>query len=352
DEATREYFDRLGRASDWRPLAADPDAEYDEEVELDLSALEPLVALPGSPGRVVPGRGAGGTPLEPGVVGSRANSSREDTWAVAHAIRGKRVASALSLGVCPGSARILEIMAREGLLADLLAAGAIVSEPTCGSCAGIGHVPATGTKSLRAFNRNFPGRSGTRDDAIYLCSPVTAAVSALSGVITDPRVAGGAPPPPADRPPAAPPGASMPGRPPPAPASEVEQASVIKGPNIKDVPRGAPVPERLAAPVLIKLGDKVSTDDISPSGTQALMFRMNVPAISEFCFKNVDPEFVTRAKAAGIGVIVGGEHYGQGSSREAAVLSPLYLGVRLVLAKSFARLHRANLINWGLVPLE
>jgi aconitate hydratase len=348
DETTREYFALLGREADWQPLAADPDAEYDEEIALDLGTLEPLVALPGSPDRVVPVSEVEGTPIDQVVVGSCTNSSWEDMWAVAHAIRGRRVAESLSLVVFPGSARILEIMAREGLLADLLAAGVNVSEPTCGSCAGIGHVPATGTKSLRAFNRNFPGRSGTADDAIYLCSPVTAAVSALHGVITDPRKAGT----PADRHYPASLLASVAGLVPPVPAELAARVEVIKGPNIKAVPRGRPVEERLTAPVLIKLGDKVSTDDISPSGTQSLMFRMNVPAITEFCFRNVDPDFVARAKAAGSGVIVGGEHYGQGSSREAAVLSPLHLGVRAVLAKSFARIHRANLINWGIAPLE
>ena len=348
DGATREYFDRLGRGADWRPLAADPDAEYDEEVEVDLSALEPLVALPGSPDRVVPVAEVEGTPIDQVVVGSCTNSSWEDMWAVAHAIRGKRVAPSLSLVVFPGSARILEVMAREGLLADLLAAGANVSEPTCGSCAGIGHVPASGSRSLRAFNRNFPGRSGTRDDAVYLCSPVTAAVSALHGVITDPRTAGAA----AERRDPASLAASLAGLVPPASPDEAWTVDVVKGPNIKEVPRGRPPEETLAAPVLIKLGDKVSTDDISPSGTETLMFRTNVPAIAQFCFRNVDPGFVARAKAAGIGVIVGGELYGQGSSREAAVLSPLHLGVRAVLAKSFARIHRANLINWGIAPLE
>jgi len=269
-------------------------------------------------------------------------------WAVAHAIRGKRVSPSLSLVVFPGSARILEVMAREGLLADLLAAGATVSEPTCGSCAGIGHVPATGSKSLRAFNRNFPGRSGTRDDAIYLCSPVTAAVSAVAGVITDPRKAGA----PADRHYPASLAASLAGLVPPAPLEEAARVEVLKGPNIKEVPRGRPIEEDLTLPVLITLGDKISTDDISPSGTQALMFRTNVPAISEFTFRNLDPGFVDRARAAGGGMIVGGEHYGQGSSRESAVLSPLHLGVKAVLAKSFARIHRANLINWGIVPLD
>ncbi|HET8575828.1 MAG TPA: aconitate hydratase [Methylomirabilota bacterium] len=348
DEVTRAYFRLLGRERDWRPLGADADAEYDEQIELDLSALVPLVALPGSPDRVVPITEVEGTPLEQVMVGSCTNSSWEDMWAVAQVLKGKRVAPSVSFVIFPGSHRILQIMAREGLLAELLAAGATVSEPTCGSCAGIGHVPAAGGKSLRAFNRNFPGRSGVKDDQIYLCSPVTAAASALTGKITDPRK-GGAPPerfyPPTLT-------ASDAGLVPPASESEAARAEVLKGPNIKEVPRGQPVEDHFTAPVLIKLGDKVSTDDISPSGTQALMFRTNVPAISEFTFRNVDSDFVARAKAAGTGVIVGGEIYGQGSSREAAVLSPLHLGVRAVLAKSFARIHRANLINWGIVPLE
>jgi aconitate hydratase len=348
DEATRSYFGLLGRGDDWRPLAADRDAEYDDDIALDLESLEPLVALPGSPDRVVPVSEVAGTPIEQVVVGSCTNSSWEDMWAVTHAIRGKRVAPSLSFVVFPGSARILEVMAREGLLADLLAAGANVSEPTCGSCAGIGHVPATGTRSLRAFNRNFPGRSGTAEDSIYLCSPVTAAVSAVRGVITDPREAGEA----ASRHYPTSLAASLAGLVPPIGADVAADVEVVKGPNIKAVPRGVPVPETLSAPILLKLGDKVSTDDISPSGTQALMFRMNVPAISEFCFRNVDRDFVARARAAEAGIIVGGELYGQGSSREAAVTSPLFLGVRAVLAKSFARIHRANLVNWGLVPLE
>jgi aconitate hydratase len=248
----------------------------------------------------------------------------------------------ISFVLFPGSHRILETMAREGLLADVLAAGALVSEPSCGSCAGIGHVPAAGSKSLRAFNRNFPGRSGVKGDEVYLCSSVVAAASALTGVITDPRTLGE--PPPGTLPEQF--AASTVGLVPPDGAGEV-----VRGPNIKPVPLGQPVPEDLEAPVLLKLGDKVSTDDISPAGAAVLVFRSNVPAIAEFCFKYVDADFVARAKAAGNGIIVGGETYGQGSSREAAAVAPMYLGVRAVLAKSFARIHRANLINWGVVPL-
>jgi aconitate hydratase len=233
-------------------------------------------------------------------------------------------------------------MAREGVLADLLAAGATVSESTCGACGGIGHVPAAGTRSLRAFNRNFPGRSGVKGDEIYLCSSVVAAASALTGVITDPRTLG------------APAPVTLPSRFASSTAGFVPpdgEGEVVRGPNIKPVPLGEPVAATLEAPVLLKLGDKVSTDDISPAGAAVLVFRSNIPAISEFCFKYVDPDFVARARTVGRGIIVGGEHYGQGSSREAAAVAPMYLGVRAVLAKSFARIHRANLLNWGVVPL-
>ena len=348
DEATRSYFALLGREQEWKPLAADADAEYADQIELDLSTLEPLVALPASPDKVVPVREVEGTTLEQVMVGSCTNSSWEDMWAVGQTIKGQRVAPGVHLVVFPGSSRILEIMSREGLLTDLLVAGATVSEPTCGSCAGIGHVPAAGGRSLRAFNRNFAGRSGVKDDQVYLCSPLTAAASALTGVITDPRTRGTAP---ARHYPASL-TASNAGLLPPSPAEQAGAVVVVRGPNIKEVPRGRPVEAALRAPVLIKLGDKVSTDDISPSGTAALVFRSNVPAIAEFTFKNTDTDFLARARAAGTGVLVGGELYGQGSSREAAVLAPLHLGVRAVLAKSFARIHRANLINWGLVPLE
>jgi len=342
DERTREYFVRLGREAEWSPQAPDHDAEYDDHLELDLSTVEPLVALPGSPDRVVPVGEVAGTAVEQVMVGSCTNGSWEDMWAVTEVVRGRRVHPSTSFVLFPGSHRILETMAREGLLADLLAAGALVSEPSCGSCAGIGHVPASGAKSLRAFNRNFSGRSGAKGDEVYLCSSVLAAASALTGTITDPRTLG-------------PQGATrMPERFVTSTVGLVMpdgQGEVVRGPNIKAVPLGEPVTETLEAPVLLKLGDKVSTDDISPSGSAVLVFRSNVPAIAEFCFRNVDAEFVARAKAAGRGIIVGGEIYGQGSSREAAVLGPMHLGIRAVIAKSFARIHRANLINWGLAPL-
>jgi aconitate hydratase len=276
------------------------------------------------------------------MVGSCTNGSWNDMASVADIVRGRRVHSSVSFVLFPGSHKILETMAREGLLTDLIAAGATVSESSCGACAGIGHVPAAGVKSLRAFNRNFPGRSGVKDDSVYLCSSTVAAASALTGVITDPRTLGTPSP------------VALPPRFATSTAGFVEPdgtGEIPRGPNIKPVPLGEPVAEALEAPVVIKLGDKVSTDDISPAGSAVLVFRSNIPAISEFCFKYVDAEFVARAKAAGRGIIVGGETYGQGSSREAAATGPMFLGIRAVIVKSFARIHRTNLINWGVVPL-
>ena len=342
DAITQSFFTRLGRAGDWRPMHADDDADYDDHIEIDLSAITPLVALPGSPDKVVPVEEVAGTPIEQVTVGSCTNGSWHDMAQVTNVVRGKRVHPNVSFVLFPGSHRILETMAKETVLADLITAGVLVSEPSCGSCAGIGHVPAAGTKSLRAFNRNFSGRSGVKDDAVYLCSSLVAAASAITGVITDPRTLG------------AEAAVMLPDR---FAASDVGfvapdgEGDVVRGPNIKPVPLGEAVAESLVAPVLLKLGDKVSTDDISPAGSAALMFRSNIPAISEFCFKYVDAEWVARAKAAGRSVIVGGDIYGQGSSREVAAIGPMVLGVRAVIVKSFARIHRANLINWGIAPL-
>jgi aconitate hydratase len=346
DEVTRAYLARLGRDATWRPVAADPGARYDDTLEIDLSAIEPLVALPGSPDNVVPVGEVEGTSIEQVLVGSCTNGSWEDMSVVAEVLRGHRVHPDVSFVLFPASQQVLETMARQGVMAELIAAGAVVSESTCGACPGIGHVPASGSRSLRAFNRNFPGRSGLKGDQVYLSSTQTACASALRGVITDPRRLGEAPE------------VVFPSRfagstaglvaPPP----DGRDVSVVKGPNIREVPVGHPPGDELTGPILIKLGDKVSTDDISPSGSQVLVFRSNMPAITEFTFRNVDPEFVTRARAAGGGFIVAGQTYGQGSSREAAAVGPMFLGVRAVLAKSFARIHRANLINWGVLPLE
>ncbi|HEY7141092.1 MAG TPA: aconitate hydratase [Methylomirabilota bacterium] len=346
DEVTRSYLARLGRDAAWRPLAADSGALYDDALEIDLSAIEPLVALPGSPDNVVPVAEAEGVAIEQVLVGSCTNGSWEDMSVVAEVLRGRHVHADVSFVLFPASQQVLETMARQGLVADLIAAGAIISESTCGACPGIGHVPATGSRSLRAFNRNFPGRSGVKGDQVYLSSTQTACASALRGVITDPRRLGDAP------------DVVFPARFTASraglvlPASDGRDAPVVKGPNIREVPVGRPPGDAVTGPVLIKLGDKVSTDDISPSGSQVLVFRSNMPAIAEYTFRNVDPEFVARARAEGGGFIVAGQTYGQGSSREAAAVGPMFLGVRGVLAKSFARIHRANLINWGVLPLE
>jgi predicted aconitate hydratase len=346
DDVTRAYLARLGREAEWKPLAPDRDARYDDTFELDLGRLEPLVALPGSPDHVVPVTEVEGTPIEQALVGSCTNGSWEDMYVVAEILRGRRVHPDVSFVLFPASQQILETMARKGLVADLLAAGAVISESTCGACPGIGHVPASGSKSLRAFNRNFPGRSGVKDDQVYLSSSQTASVSALRGVITDPRRLGRSPEvvfPPRFAP-------STAGLVPPPP--DGADVAVLKGPNIREVPIGRPVVDTLGGPVLIKVGDKVSTDDILPAGAQVLVFRSNIPAISEFVFKHLDPEFPARARASGGGFIVAGQTYGQGSSREHAAIAPMYLGVRGVIAKTFARIHRANLINWGILPLE
>ena len=345
DDVTRRFLERVGRETDWQPIGPDPGAPYDDVVELDLDAVEPLVARPGSPDNVVPVGEVEGTPIEQVMVGSCTNGSWEDMAVVAEILRDRRVHPDVSFVLFPASQQILETMARTGLVADLLAAGAVISESTCGACPGIGHVPASGSKSLRAFNRNFPGRSGVKDDQIYLSSSQTACVSALRGVISDPRRLGRSPEAvPAPRFTSSTAGLIPPGR-------DSQTATVVKGPNIREVPIGRPLADEMAGPVLIKLGDKVSTDDILPAGAQVLVFRSNIPSISEFAFRHVDAEFPARARAAGGGFVVAGQTYGQGSSREHAAIARMFLGVRGVLAKSFARIHRANLINWGVLPL-
>ncbi len=345
DAKTQEYFRRLNRPADWRPLAADAGAQYDERIDLDLAGVEPLLALPSSPDNVVPVEEAAGTPIAQVIVGSCTNGSFTDLAAFAQVVRGRRVSDELDVIAFPGSRQAFEELAREGHLADLLAAGVCVSEATCGSCPGYGHIPAPGTKSLRTFNRNYRGRSGLAEDAVYICSPETAAVSALRGAIADPR--GEGPPPEillphrfaAD-------GAGI-----APPAEEGEEVEVPRGPNIVPVSVGTPWEESYEGEILITLGDKVSTDDIIPAGVESITFRTNVPACAEFVFRRIDPGFVERARRAGGGIIVGGEAYGQGSAREHAAIAPMHLGVRAVLAKSFARIHRANLINWGILPL-
>jgi len=346
DVVTRDYFERLGRPQDWREMQPDAGAASGERIALDLGEIEPLIALPSSPDKVVPVREVEGTRIEQVMVGSCTNGSYSDIVQVAKLMKGRRVHPEIDFIVFPGSRQIFELLAREGYVADLLEAGVIVSEATCGSCPGYGHVPASGTRSLRAFNRNFRGRSGLQDDQVYLASPEVAAASAIRGSLTDPRSLGEAPR-------IALPRFTANRREiiPPAPPEEAAAVRIIKGPNIREVPIGKPFGQDLEGEVLILLGDNVSTDDITPSGVEAITFRTNVPALAGLVFTRIDPGFARRAQQRGGGIIVGGETYGQGSSREHAAIAPMYLGVRAVIAKSFARIHRANLINWGILPL-
>ncbi|MGH2404291.1 MAG: aconitate hydratase [bacterium] len=351
DEITRDFFRRVGRPDDWREVLPDSDAAYDEVMEVDLSKIEPLIALPSLPDKVVPVREAEGIKINQVMVGSCTNGSYTDLQAVAKIMRGQRVHPDVFFFIHPSSRQALEVMLKEGLVTDLISAGVNVAEPTCGACIGFGHVPAPGTTSLRAINRNFKGRSGLAEDQVYLASAETAAATALRGVITDPRRL--------ER--------EMGIR---APSSEIptmtqdnplliapdppEQAATLdvdRSANIVPAPVKTPLPESLAGEVLIKLGDDISTDHIMPAGAEIVAYRSNVPKISEYVFHRVDPTFAERAKAAPGGFIVGGENYGQGSSREHAAMAPMYLGVSGVIAKSFPRIHHANLINWGLVPM-
>ncbi|MCH8920562.1 MAG: aconitate hydratase [Chloroflexi bacterium] len=344
DERTREYFRAQKREEMWRPTSADPDPEYDEVVEIDLNKLGPMVARPQSPDNVVPIEEVEGTKLAQVCIGSCTNSSYHDLAVSAAVLKGKKVSSNLSMTVTPGSRQVFTMIARTGALADLIESGARILESACGPCIGMGQAPPSDAVSLRTFNRNFPGRSGTADDKVYLASPEVAAVSALTGKITDPRKWGKAPP------------TEAPGKfiidddliiPPPK-NGDVE---VARGPNIKPLPLAEPLAQTIKATVLIKLEDNVSTDHILPAGSKILPLRSNIPAISEYVFHYVDPEFPAKAKAAGASIIVGGSNYGQGSSREHAALAPMYLGVKAVLAKTYALVHHTNLVNFGILPL-
>jgi aconitate hydratase len=348
DAETLRWLTAQGRPEDFRPLAADPGASYDEVVRIDLDRLEPLVALPQSPGNVVPVTEAAGTEVVQVCVGSSVNSSYEDLATVAAALRGRTVAPGVQLTVTPGSRQILDTILRSGVYGDLLAAGARMLEPVCGPCVGIGQAPLRGAPSLRTFNRNFPGRSGTAEDAVYLCSPSTAAASALTGAITDPRTN----PRPAIRP-AAPPDLTLHDAhiPAPRPPAERRALPVERGPNLVAPPRPGPLPADLNARVLVVVGDDISTGDMAPDGAIAMSVWSNIDACSRFMFRRLDPEFPERALAWGGGIIVGGHNYGQGSSREHAALAPLHLGVRVIAARSYARIHRRNLIAVGIVPL-
>ncbi len=345
DEVTRVFLEAQERGEDWQPLAADADATYDETLELDLSTLEPLIARPSSPDNVVPVRKVAGTPVAQVFIGACVNSSYEDLMTAAAVLKGKTVHPNVSLCIAPGSKQVYTMIAQNGALADLIAAGARILESACGPCVGVGQAPPTGGVSVRTSTRNFKGRSGTPDDQVYLASPATAAATAVYGAITDPRDLG------------APPAIAHPARyavndnmilP---PAENPDEVEIIRGPNIQPLPQFHPLPDTLRGRVLIKAGDNITTDDISPAGAKVLPLRSNLLAISEYTFQRVDPEFVRRAKEWGGGLIVGGVNYGQGSSREHAALAPMYLGVKVVIAKSFARIHHANLVNMGILPL-
>ena len=348
DENPKRYMIAQERGEDWIPLEADPDAEYDEIVEINLSELEPLIAKPHNPDNVSKVKDIAGLKVQQVCVGSCTNSSYMELMTVAAMLKGKSVHPDVSMVVSPGSKQVLEMIAKNDALTDIIKAGARILESACGPCIGMGQAPETNAVSLRTFNRNFEGRSGTISANVYLCSPETAVASALAGVITDPRDVGERIeiemyekfcindnmiiPPLGDR--------------------ERAKVEIIRGPNIKPLPIGKEMSEIYSGEVLLKVSDNISTDHIMPAGAKILPLRSNIPAISEYVFSRVDSDFSTRAKEKGGGIVIGGENYGQGSSREHAALAPMYLGLKVVIVKSFARIHLANLINFGILPLS
>lgn len=347
DETTRAFLAAQGREGDYVPLASDPDAVYDRVIEINLSTLKPMIACPHSPDNVVSVESLAGTKVDQVCIGSCTNSSLYDMLKVAAMLKGKTIHPTVSLSISPGSKQVLSMLADCGALSDILASGARVLECACGPCIGMGFSPNSGGVSLRTFNRNFLGRSGTKDGQVYLVSPETAVAAAITGYITDPTRFGDAPQ------------VTMPERfkiddsavLAPADAQSAKQVQVLRGPNIKEFPKSKPFADTLEAKLVLKVGDNITTDHIMPAGSKILPYRSNIPFLSQFCFQVCDPAFPERAKAAGDGIIVGGSNYGQGSSREHAALVPMYLGIRCVIAKSFARIHVANLINAGILPL-
>ncbi|MBW1710145.1 MAG: aconitate hydratase, partial [Deltaproteobacteria bacterium] len=345
DENTRFFLHAQGREEDYTPLSADEDAVYDQVIFLDLSTLEPMIACPSSPDNVVPVREVAGKEVAQVIIGSCANSSYRDLMMVAGAVEGKTAHENISLEINPGSRQVLEnIISNSGLM-KLIQAGARVQSPGCLGCIGVGQAPASGTISLRTFTRNFPGRSGTKGDQVYLCSPETAVAAALTGRITDPRDLGDYPK------------ITLPEEfiindkiviP---PLEDTTGTEIIRGPNIKPFPDFGELPDRFEARVILKVKDNITTDHIMPAGSEILPLRSNIPAISRFVFQALSPDFAERAEAEGTVAVVGGENYGQGSSREHAAIAPRYLGVQVKLVKSFARIHKANLINFGILPL-
>jgi len=345
DDITKQFLASQGRADQWVELGADKDAKYDETIEIDLSKVEPLVAKPHSPGDVVPVSELEGLEVQQVAIGSCTNSSYTDLMKVAKILKGKTVNPNLSVCMSPGSRQVLTELIKNGALADIVSAGVRVLECTCGPCIGMGQSPPSGSVTVRTFNRNFEGRSGTKDAKIYLVSPETAAAIAIEGKFVDPRKLGDAPK------------VNMPKKftiddsmilEPPKDGSKVK---VLMGPNIKSLPIKEELPEDLSGEVLIKVEDNITTDHIMPAGAKILPLRSNIPKISEHVFEQVDPDFFKHAKEKNGGFIVGGENYGQGSSREHAALAPMYLGIKAVFAKSFARIHRKNLINFGIIPV-
>lgn len=347
DEITKAFLEAEGRGGDYVCLESDDDAVYDKVIDIDLSTLEPMIACPHSPDNVVKVSSLKGTKVDQVCIGSCTNSSLLDMLKVAALLKGKTIRPEVSLSISPGSKQVLSMLADAGALSDILASGARVLECACGPCIGMGFSPNSGGVSLRTFNRNFEGRSGTADGQVYLVSPETAVAAALTGEITDPMLLGKMPE------------VTMPKAfkiddsavIPPASLEEAKDLPILRGPNIKPFPNSKPLEDSLSAPLVLKVGDNITTDHIMPAGAKILPYRSNIPHLSQYCFAVCDETFPERAKAAGESIIVGGNNYGQGSSREHAALVPLYLGVRAVISKSFARIHAANLINAGIVPL-
>ncbi len=348
DEITLDYMTRQGRPQDYSQISADPGCSYDENIEINLGELEPMIALPGSPDAIHKVRDVQGADVHQVLIGSCTNSSYVEMMTVAHVLAGKKVHPNVTMAINPGSKQVLETVARDGSIYNIIASGARLLESGCQGCIGMGSAPGTDWVSIRSFNRNWPGRSGTKDDKVYLTSPEVCVACAVTGKITDPRDLGEYP--------------NIPwpdkfvvddsGIVPPARPSEADRVIVSRGPNIRPLPLRQKMENTLSGEVLIRVGDNISTDAIMPAGAKILPLRSNIPAISEYVFYWLDPDFAKRAKEKQGGFIVGGENYGQGSSREHAALAPMYLGVKAVMAKSFARIHRANLINFGILPLE
>ena len=347
DEITRAFLAAEGRADVWSEQKADDDAVYDESLTIDLSSLSPMAACPHSPDHVKSLAELGAMKIDQVCIGSCTNSSLADMMKVAYILRGKTVAPNVSLAIAPGSKQVLNMLAENGALADMIAAGARVLESACGPCIGMGQSPNSGGVSLRTFNRNFLGRSGTKDAKVYLVSPEVAALSAVNGYLSDPTTLGDMP------------AFRMPEKflindnmvELPASEADADKVEILRGPNIKPFPETHPLENEIVCKVSLKVDDNITTDHIMPAGAKILPLRSNIPEISKHCFEVCDPEFPARAKALGKSVIVGGANYGQGSSREHAALAPLYLGVKAVITKSFARIHAANLINAGILPL-